>query len=56
VQQHEGEQSVHLRLVGHQLGQQAPQPDRLGGEIAAVEEALVEDQVHDRKHGRQAVR
>ena len=36
VEQHQGQQPVDLRLVGHQLGQQPPQPDRLGGEVAAT--------------------
>jgi putative ATP-binding cassette transporter len=27
VEEHQGDQPVHLRFVGHQLGQQSPQPD-----------------------------
>jgi hypothetical protein len=44
---------VDLRLVGHQRGQHAPEPGRLGGEVDAPAVALVEDQVHDRQHGGQ---
>ena len=47
---------MHLGLVGHQLGEQPAEPDRLGREIAAVGVALVEDQVDDREHRGQAVR
>jgi hypothetical protein len=50
VQQHQREQPVHLGLVGHQLGERAAEPDRLGGEVAAAAVALVEDQVDDREH------
>ena len=56
VQQHEGEQPVHLGLVGHQLSEQPPEPDRLGGEIRPIGVALVEDEVDDREHRAQAVR
>ena len=55
MQQHQREQPVHLGLVGHQLGERPPEPDRLGREIAAAAVALVEDQVDDREHGREPV-
>ena len=49
-----------LGLVGHQLGQQAAEPDRLGAQVLAHERvaragrvALVEDQVDDGEHGAQ---
>ena len=42
---------VDLRLVGHQLGQRPPEPERLGSEISATAVTLVEDQVDDRQHG-----
>ena len=55
VQQHQREQAAHLGLVGHQLGQQRGQPDRLVAQLAAHdrvgrrgEVALVEDQVERR--------
>ena len=47
---------MHLGLVGHQLGERASEPDRLGGEIAAAAVALVEDQVDDGEHGGEPVR
>jgi hypothetical protein len=46
---------VHLRLVGHQLGERAPEPDRLSREVSAAAVALVEDQVDDREHRGEAV-
>ena len=46
---------MHLGLVGHQLGERAPEPDRLGREVAAAAVALVEDQVDDREHRGEAV-
>jgi len=56
-QQHEGEQSRCLGLVGHQPGQHPGQPDRFGGQVGARElgarrrdVALVEDQIQDREH------
>ena len=30
VEQHERQESVHLGLVGHQLGERAAEPERLG--------------------------
>jgi hypothetical protein len=36
VDQHDRQQPVHLGLVGHQLGKRAPEPDRLGREVAAA--------------------
>ena len=35
VQQHHRQQTVHLRLVGHQLGERPPEPERLGRQLAA---------------------
>ena len=55
MQEHEREQPVDLRLVGHQLGQRAAQPQRLGRGLAAVAVGLVEDQVDDGEHGGQPV-
>ncbi len=51
---------MHLRLVGHQLGQQPRQPDGLGAQVRressrvtrARRVPLVEDQVDDREHRR----
>ena len=36
-EQQQGEQSEHLGLVGHQLGQQPGQADRLGAQLVAHE-------------------
>ncbi len=47
---------MHLGLVGHQLDQCAPQPDRFCGEVAATAVALVEDQVDDGEHGGKPIR
>ena len=55
VHQHQRQQPVHLRLVGHQLGERPPEPDRLGGEVDAAAVALVEDQVHDGEDRGQAL-
>ena len=44
-----------LGLVGHQLGERAAEPDRLGRQVAAAAVALVEDQVDDRQHRGEAV-
>ena len=55
VHQHQREQSVHLGLVGHQLGERTAESDRLCREVAATAVALVEDQVDDREHGGDAV-
>ena len=46
---------MDLGLVGHQLGERSPEPDRLGREVAPAAVALVEDQVDDREHGREPV-
>ncbi len=58
-QQHQREQPEHLRLVRHELGQQPPEPDRLGAQVGPRQRrtrtrrvALVEDQVDDGEHGR----
>ena len=50
VDQHQREQTMDLRLVGHQPAQQSPQPDRLPRKVEAPSVPLVEDQVHDREH------
>jgi hypothetical protein len=55
VHQHQRQQSVHLGLVGHQLGERAPEPDRLGREVSAAAVPLVEDQVDDSEHRGEAV-
>jgi hypothetical protein len=55
VQQHEGQQAVHLRLIGHQLGEGAPQAQRLVGHLVTPTPPLVEDQVEDREHGCQTI-
>ena len=55
-QQQQREQAEHLGLVGHQLGQQAREPDRLRAQVLRASArqrsrvALVEDQVDDREH------
>jgi hypothetical protein len=36
VDQHQGQQPVYLGLVGHQLGERAAEPDRLGRELSAT--------------------
>ena len=35
-QQHDRQQAVHLGLVGHQLGERAPEPHGLGRQLAAA--------------------
>jgi hypothetical protein len=57
VQAHEGEKAPDLRLIGHQLADQAPKPDRLAAQLLAYKAialagriALVEDQVDDTQH------
>ena len=55
VQQHHRQQPVHLGLVGHQLGECAAEPEGLGGQVSATPVALVENQVHDREHGREPI-
>ena len=44
---------MHLGLVGQQRGEGAAEADRLGRQVAAPPEALVEDQVDDGQHRRQ---
>ena len=56
VDQHECQEPLHLRLVGHELGERAPEPDRLDREVSAAAVALVEDQVDDGEHRGEAVR
>ena len=46
---------MDLGLVGHELGERATQPQRLGGQLAAARVALVEDEVDDREHRDQPV-
>ena len=36
IQQHRGEQTPGLRLVGHQVDEEAAEPDRLGGEVGTL--------------------
>jgi hypothetical protein len=62
VQQHQCQQSPHLGVVGHQLGQQLTEADRLVAQLPADEAlalcgrvALVEDQVHHPQHAAHAV-
>ena len=57
---HQGQQTQHLGLAGHQLGEHAGEADRLVAEILPHEVlarmgrvTLVEDQVQRREHGRQ---
>jgi hypothetical protein len=40
--QHQLQQTLHLRLVGHQPGEGAPQPNRFGREVSPAAVALVE--------------
>ena len=47
---------MYLGLVRHELGERTPEPDRLAREVPAASIALVEDQVDDCEHGREAVR
>ena len=61
-QQQQGEQTRHLGLVRHQLGEQAGETDRLGAQVVAQQlvacrrrVALVVDQVGDGQHGAQPV-
>jgi hypothetical protein len=56
VQEHQCQQAMDLGLVGHQLRQRAPEPDRLRRQVAAAAPALVEDQVHDGQSGGEPVR
>ena len=56
-EQHQREQPEHLGLVRHELGQQPPEPDRLGAQVGAGQRlararrvALVEDEVDDGEH------
>ncbi len=50
-EQHHGQQPVHLRLGGHQLGERPPQEERLSRQLAATAVPFVEDQVDDGEHG-----
>ena len=56
VDQHQRQQAVYLGLVGHQLGERAPKPDRLSRELSAATVTRVEDQVHDCQHRGKPVR
>jgi hypothetical protein len=56
VDEHEREQPVDLGLVRHQLGEGAPEPDRLRRQVAAAAVALVEDQIDDGEDRGQPVR
>ncbi len=55
MQEHQREEPLYLRFVGHQLGQRPAQVDRLVGQLTVAAVALVEDQIHDRQHCGQAV-
>jgi hypothetical protein len=62
VQEHEGEEAVHLARVGKQLAQEPSQPDRLAAQIAPHEGvsrgggvALVEDEIDDAQDPGQAL-
>jgi hypothetical protein len=55
VQQHHGQQAVYLRLVRHQLDERPAEPQRLRRQVAAAAVALVEDEVDDGQHRREAV-
>ena len=46
---------MHLGFIRHQLRECAPEPDRLGRQVAATAVTLVEDEVDDRQHGREPV-
>ena len=57
VEQHQREEAARLGRAGQQLGEQAPEADRLAREVGAHERvalrrrvALVEDEVDDRHH------
>ncbi len=58
---HQGHQSVHLRLVGHQAGEDAPEPERLVAQLGTEplvagggRVTLVEDEVDHLEHGVEA--
>jgi hypothetical protein len=61
-EKHEGEQTEDLGFVGHEVGEEAPQPDRLETQILAYQEVsitrrvpLVEDQVDGGQHRFEAI-
>src|SRR5437764_220100 len=61
-EEEEREEAVHLRLVGHELRQEAGEADGLVAEVVAAElvarrggVALVEHEVEHREHGAEAV-
>ena len=63
VKQEQREEAERLGLVGHELGEQSREPDRLGAEVGADElvalgrgVALVEHEVDDRQHRPQPAR
>jgi hypothetical protein len=62
VDEHERQQARGLGVVGHELDEQAAEPDRLGAQLLAHEPiagrrgvALVEDEVDDGEHRGQAI-
>ena len=55
VGQHQREQAVDLGLVGQQVREEVTEPDRFRGQVDAEAVALVEDQVDDGEHDRQAL-
>jgi hypothetical protein len=61
-EQHQREQALDLRFVGHEVGQQPSEADGLGAEVLADQPVtragripLVEDQVEDGQYGPQPV-
>ena len=55
LQEHQREQSVDFRLIGHQRNNDAAKADRLDRHVQAPAVALVVDQVDDRQNGLQPV-
>ena len=51
VDQHEREQTVCLRLVRHERGEDLPEADGFGAQVYPAAVALVEDQVEHRQDG-----
>jgi len=63
LEEHESEKAKHLRLVGHERAERPPQPDGLRAQLPSDQcvagargVPLVEDQVQDGEHRRQALR
>src|SRR5262245_19573629 len=47
VEQHQRVETMHLRLVWHQLAERVSEPDRLGCQVHSAAVPLVEDQIDD---------